>query len=60
MSVVPHQHLRKSCPGRYKRESHSARKRSDRYSFGAFWSDSVALASLAVIIGIVVYLVICR
>ena len=60
MSVLSHRGLRKSCTHRHSRKPRLAATSNDPHPFKAIWNDIISLASLAAILGTVIYLVLSR
>jgi len=60
MSVLSHHKLRKSCTRRHKPEPRLIATRNGPSPFAGIWNDIISLASLAAILGTVLYLVLSR
>jgi hypothetical protein len=59
MSIVLHPELRRSDSSRRKLESRRAGTRPSSYSSNKNWNNVVAVTSLAAILAIVVYMLLC-
>jgi hypothetical protein len=60
MPVLSHQRICKYHPSRLEPEARPARERFVPRSFSAFWNNAVAVASLAVLLAVLVYLALRR
>jgi len=60
MSVLSHHRSRKSCIRGHQPEARLAASRNGPQPFHGIWNDIVSLASLAAVLGTVMYLVLSR